>query len=156
MRTASLKNYLSAGSRRKSWGLAKSHKNAEKKWSYTYHSQFSNGHDTHVLAYINKTSPKSKVSRLKFENHRKSLIQFGQQSHQKLVKKAKNVPLWRSFDNRSILIGKKWWKMLKLKTQMRHFGWFSNTVRKCEQVIDQVENKERSHAFVLMHVTRIE
>ena len=33
---------------------------------------------------------------------------------------------------------------------------FKHCVRKCEQVIDQVENKERSHAFVLMHVTRIE
>ena len=30
----------------------------QKKWSYTYHSQFSNGHDTHVLAYINKNFPK--------------------------------------------------------------------------------------------------
>ena len=58
-------------------------------------------------------------------------------SVQKFVKNAKNGPFWQVFDNlklavkhwpdRSLLIGQKLVEIEKL--QMRHFEWFSNTVK---------------------------
>ena len=77
-----------------------------------------------------------------FENHRKSLIQHLSYvyilSGQKLIKNAKNGPIWRVFwkpeacgqtelPDRSVLIGQK--LVENAKIQMRYFEWFSNNVQ---------------------------
>ena len=57
-------------------------------------------------------------------------------SGQKLVRNAKNCPFWRVFKNLKLAVKqcyqtnqwKNWWKMPKLKNQMRHFEEFLNNV----------------------------